>query len=172
MTLRLFHTIYVKTLTWLGLALDIHSRGRYPGYMLSNFYPHEFEFDGVRCGSMEGFLQAIKTPDLKRQEMVCALSRREAKLRSTDTWKKEQNVYWRGRVYNRHGNHFQFLLRRAYRAMLAQCPKFREALVATGHRRLCHTIGRSDPRDTILTESELTAILTELREQLGEHLEK
>lgn len=172
MARRLFHKIHVRILTWLGLALDIHSRGRYPSYMLSNFYPHEFEFDGVKCGSMEGFLQAIKTPDLKRQEMVCALSRREAKLRSTDTWKKEQNVYWRGRVYNRHGNHFQFLVRRAYRAMSAQCPKFREALVASGHRRLCHTIGRSDPRDTILTESELTAILTELREQLGEHLEK
>lgn len=115
---------------------------------------------------MEGFLQAIKTNNLERQKMVCTLSKREAKMRSTDTWKKEQNVFWNGHSFNRHGNQFQFLIRRAYRSMLKQCPKFREALLATGNKILYHTIGKSDPYDTILTEKEFCTILMELRKEL------
>ena len=49
--------------------------------------------------------------------------------------------------------------------MLKQCPKFREALMATGNKRLYHTIGNTNPHDTILTEKELCAILTELRNE-------
>lgn len=104
--------------------------------------------------------------DLQRQKMVCALSKKEAKMRSTDTWKKEQTVYWKGKPYNRHGNQFQFLLRRVYRAALQQCPKFKEALKATGNKRLYHTVGKTSPRDTILTEKEFCTILTELRSQI------
>ncbi len=163
---HIFNKVKVKVLVWLGLAIDIHSSGKYPSYMLSNFYPHEFEFDGMKCGSMEGFLQSLKTNDVKRQEFVCGLSKKEAKIRSTDTWTKEQNVYWKGRTYNRHGYQFQFLLRRAYRAMLKQCPKFHEALVSTGTKKLYHSIGKTDPHDTILTEKELCDILTELRSEL------
>lgn len=160
------HILKVKILCLLGLALDIHSKGKWPSYALSNFYPHSFEFEGVHCRSMEGFLQSLKTNDKERQVMVCALSKKEAKQRSTDTWKKEQNVYWNGKVYNRHGYQFQFLIRRAYRAILNQCPKFREALVATGGKRLYHCIGNPNPHDTILTEKELCTILTELRSEL------
>lgn len=163
---RVLHRLYVKVLTWLGLAVDIHSKGKWPSYMLSNFYPHEFEFDGTKCGSIEGFLQAIKRNDANFQTMICALSRKEAKMRSTQTWQKEQNLYWSGKTYNRHGNQYQFLIRRVYRTMLAQCPKFREALKATGDKTLFHTIGNMDPHKTVLTEKEFCKILTELREKL------
>lgn len=166
MNTRIFHKVYVKILVLLGLAIDIHSKGKWPSYALSNFYPHEFMFNGVKCGSMEGFLQAIKTENPDRQRMVCSLSKKEAKMRSTDTWKKEQNLFWDGKTYNRHGFRFQFLIRRAYREMLKQSPKFREALLATGTKRLFHTIGNTNPHDTILTERELCDILTELRTEL------
>lgn len=159
------HYIKVRLAVLLGRAIDIHSKSSWPGNALSNFYPHGFEFDGVKCGSIEGFLQAIKTNNVSRQVLVCALSRNDAKARSTNTWKKEQNLYWQGRTYNRHGYRFQFLLRRAFRAMLKQCPEFRRALLATGSKSLYHTIGRSNPRDTVLTEKELCAILTELRNE-------
>lgn len=162
----LLHKLKVYILCCFGLAIDIHSSGKWPSYALSNFYPHEFEFEGIKCGSMEGFLQAIKTQDTNRQEMVCSLSRKDAKLRSTDTWKKEQNIYWKCKTYNRHGYRFQFLLRRAYREMIKQCPKFREALIATGTKRLYHTIGKTDAHNTILTEREFCTILTELRSEI------
>lgn len=100
MTQWTFHKLRVNILCRLGLAIDIHSSKRWPSYALSNFYPHKFEFDGVKCGSMEGFLQAIKTNEPSRQKLVCSLSGRDAKIRSTDTWKKEQNLYWNGKTHN------------------------------------------------------------------------
>ncbi len=166
MTQWTFHKLRVNILCRLGLAIDIHSSKRWPSYALSNFYPHKFEFDGVKCGSMEGFLQAIKTNEPSRQKLVCSLSGRDAKIRSTDTWKKEQNLYWNGKTYNRHGYKFQFLLRRAYRELIKQCPKFRDALNATGTKRLYHTIGKTDAHNTIITEQEFCSILNELRTEM------
>lgn len=69
---KTIHKSAVKGLCLMGLAVDIHSRGSWPVYALSNFYPHSFEFEGVRCGSMEGFLQALKRNDRERQVMVYA----------------------------------------------------------------------------------------------------
>ncbi|MCM1076712.1 MAG: hypothetical protein NC411_05065 [Bacteroides sp.] len=147
--------------------MDIHSKGRWPSYALSNFYSHQFEFDGVKCGSMEGFLQSLKAKDKERQIMVCAMSKKEAKQQSTDTWKIEQNVYWDGKTFNRHGYQFQSLIRRSYRTMLKQCPKFKDALAETKDKILYHSIGNPNAHDTILTEKELCTILTELRSELG-----
>lgn len=145
---------------------EIDPVGRHPEDILSNLCNNDFCLDGVHCGCMEAFLQSLKTNDLKRQILVCSLSKKEAKMRSTETWKKEQTVYWKGRSFNRHGNQFQFLLRRAYRAMMKQCPGFYEALKATNDKRLFHSIGNPNPKDTILTEKELCDILTELRSEI------
>ena len=38
-------------------TLDIRSNGLYPSNVLSNMYSNGFLFDGMECGSMEGFLQ-------------------------------------------------------------------------------------------------------------------
>ena len=40
--------------------MDIGSKSGYPAGALSNFSPHPFEIDGVKCNSMEGFLQGLK----------------------------------------------------------------------------------------------------------------
>lgn len=158
------HHIKVKVLCLLGFAIDIHSNGKWPSNALSNFYPHRFKFDGVWCGSMEGFLQSLKIPSMSIQKDICALSGKEAKMRSTDEWKVDQTLYWNGqRSIRRDSNQFQSLVRKAYRAMFEQCPKFYEALKATGNKRLYHSIGNPNPQDTILTEKELCDILTELR---------
>ena len=37
--------------------LEIRSNGLYPSNVLSNMYSNGFCFDGMVCGSMEGFLQ-------------------------------------------------------------------------------------------------------------------
>lgn len=38
--------------------MDVGSKNAYPASALSNFSPHPFEIDGVKCNSMEGFLQS------------------------------------------------------------------------------------------------------------------
>ena len=74
-------------------------------------------------------------------------------------------MYWKGESIDRHSTQFLELVRRAFRAMFEQSPRFRDALLATGHKKLYHTMGKSDPRQTILTEREFCDLLTELRRE-------
>ena len=41
-------------------TLDIRSNGQYPSGVLSNLCSNGFRFEGIICGSMEGFLQSLK----------------------------------------------------------------------------------------------------------------
>ena len=170
---RIIHKVYIKVLTMLGLAIDIHSKGKWPAYALSNFYHNLFMFDGVNCRSMEGFLQSLKCRNVDEQMAICGKPGKEAKIfgqhvKGNPLYDIEsRGVFWNGRIINRHSEEYQTLLIDAYRAMFDQCPKFREALLATGNKRLYHTIGNTDPHKTILTERELCDILTELRTELN-----
>lgn len=162
----------VRLLTMTGMAIDIRSRMPWPGYALSNFYHNQFEFDGVQCRSMEGFLQGLKCRNRNEQKLVCRMRGRRAKLFGNNvkgnSWYdvEKHGVAWNGESIDRHSEAYQQLLRRAYRAMCDQSPKFREALMATAGKRLFHTIGNPDPHQTILTDREFRDILTELRERL------
>ncbi|MDE6097379.1 MAG: hypothetical protein K2L80_08355 [Muribaculaceae bacterium] len=161
---RALYKIYVKVQTWFGLAVDISSKEYGPAGILSNFTENHFVFDGVECGGMEGFLQSLKHADTEKQLKVCALYGVRAKRKGTWKWIETQTVYWKGECIDRHGEQFQTLVRRAFLAMHEQCPKFRDALSATGKKKLYHTMGKSDPSQTILTEHEFCNILTELRD--------
>lgn len=172
MTQRIFHRIYVRALTWLGLAVDIHSKGKWPSYALSNFYHNSFVFDGISCRSMEGFIQSLKCSDRNEQLRVCKMRGKRAKqfgqkVKGNPHYDIEvKGVCWNGVFINRHSEEYQSFIRKVYRAMFDQCTKFREALKATGTKRLFHTIGNPDSHKTILTEKELCDILTELRNKL------
>ncbi len=151
-------------------VIDIISSGEYPANVLSNFYPHEFVIDGVHCASMEGFLQSLKTKNREKQKYVCSLSGKEAKnvfrhrfdnLR----WKITGVLYWNGQKFRRTEPQYQALLDRAY-SELAKDKTFSEALLATGDARLFHSIGKSNPHFTVLTEKEFIDRLIYLRNQL------
>lgn len=166
------HHIIIKILCLLDMAIDIHSKGKWPSYALSNFYHNSFVLDGVICRSMEGFVQGLKCYDMNEQLRICKMSGKRAKqfgqkVKGNPLYDIEVNgVYWNGKQINRHTEDFQLLIRRAYKSMFEQCPKFREALKATGNKKLFHTIGNTNPHKTILTEKELCTILTELRKEL------
>lgn len=76
---------------------------------------------------------------------------------------EKNGVFWNGNQINRHSGDFQKLIRRSYRSMFEQCPKVCDALLATGTKKLFHTIGNPKPHETILTEKELCDVLNELR---------
>lgn len=166
MAARILHKAKVKVLIWLGLAIDISSTDHGPEAILSNFTENHFVYDGVECGGMEGFLQSLKHEDETKQIRVCALFGVRAKRKGTWKWMKNQTVYWKGHSINRHSDEFQSLVRDAFKAMFLQCNKFRDALAATGKKRLFHTMGKQDPHQTFLTEKEFCDILTELRREL------
>jgi hypothetical protein len=57
------------------------------------------------------------------------------------------------------------LVKEAFNA-LATNRDFQKTLLATGDKRLFHSMGKSDPTKTILTEEEFCSILTEVRAKL------
>jgi len=157
------HKFKVKILSWMGLTIDIRSKAKGVAGILSNFTENHFVFDEMECHSMEGFLQSLKYQDPEEQKQTCALVGKYAKRMSTDAWKETQTVHWKREPINRHSDEFIKLVKDAYSAMYDQCPKFRDALLATGNKRIYHTMGNPDPSKTILTEKEFCSILTDLR---------
>ncbi len=151
--------IRVRLLVVFGRAVNIWSGSAYPANVLSNLYPNAFVFDGVECASMEGFLQSLKYRDRDVQRAVCALSGKEAKRKSNNEWQATQTLYWNDKPLSRGGKEFHALLECAFRALYWQSESFRSALLATRGKRLYHVQGKSNPRQTILTENEFCTIL-------------
>jgi len=146
--------------------LDIKSGSGYPASSLSNFAPHPFEMDGIKCNSMEGFLQSLKFKDVNIQEYVCTLVGLQAKYKGKPKkWWSTQTLWWKGNEIDRHSDEYQQLLDKAY-LELVKNEGFKKALLATGQANLSHSIGKNDASHTILTVKEFCGRLMKLREQL------
>ena len=146
--------------------MDISSGSRYPASSLSNFAPHEFEIDGIKCASMEGFLQSLKFQNPKMQKYVCSLIGKAAKFKGKNKkWQKTGNLYWQGEIIKRDSERYQELLDNAYNA-LAKNQSFKKALLATGNATLTHSIGKTKISETVLTKTEFVSRLTKIRAKL------
>lgn len=146
--------------------MDIASGSRYPASSLSNFAPHEFEIDNIKCASMEGFLQSLKFQNPEMQKYVCSLVGKAAKFKGKNKkWQKTGNLYWQGEVIKRDSERYQELLDKAYNA-LAKNQSFKKALLATGNATLTHSIGKTKISETILTKTEFVSRLTKIRAEL------
>ena len=134
------------------------ARGR-----LSNFTARSFVLDGVACGSIEGVLQSLKCPDVEKQKEICALSRSMAQRAGREyDWKEKQELYWQGVAYPRLSQAYQQLLDRLYTAVYEQDESFRADLEELRGRELEHRMGKSDPKQTILTRGEFVSRLQKL----------
>ncbi len=165
---KALRTFYVRWLSIIGKAVDISSDGRYPGAMLSNFTPYEFTFRGKRFLSMESLLQGLKFETVETQNGVFERVGVKAKLRGKKRkWYLNQTLYWQGTPMKRDSEEYKNIVREAFYA-LAENIDFQQTLLATGNKRLYHTMGKSDPTRTTLTEEEFCGILTEVRTSLKE----
>lgn len=135
------------------------------GKRLSNFQARPFTFDGVRCGGMEGLLQALKCRDRNRQKEICALSGMEAKRagREYDSWKKAQTLHFLGDTFQRCSRGYVVFITRAYDALYEQDLTLKDDLLALRDAQIWHSIGNPDMRDTTLTEVEMMFQLERLR---------
>jgi len=144
--------------------MDIGSGNKYPSNSLSNFAPHPFEIDGIKCNSMEGFLQSLKFKSPEMQAEVCKLVGYAAKKKGKKkNWWQTQTLYWKGNPIQRKSDEYQQLLDKAY-TQLYKNTKFRKALEATGSAVLTHSIGKSSQNETVLTKAEFCSRLTKLRD--------
>lgn len=143
------------------LFLNVHSKGRYPSNVLSNFYSHHFTFEGYSFECMEGFLQSLKFQSKNEKARFSEMDGKSAKLAGAD--KKYISLYWHGRTYNRYSKEYADLLFKAYEAMCLQNTMFQDALKASYPRILMHTIGKWRRGHTVLTWWEFIHILSKLR---------
>ena len=160
----MFRRLNIKWLVWRGKAVDIWSKSEYPADVLSNLCSNGFRFDGMVCGSMEGFLQSLKQQDKDKQRQICSMKGKNAKKMTSTGWQTDQVVWWKGVAIDRQSDDYLQLVRRAYQAMFDQNERFRTALMSTRGMTLFHCRGESNPFKTILTEKELCHILTEMRD--------
>ena len=147
--------------------IDIHSKAPYPSCALSNFAGYEFFVDGVRCNSMEGFLQSLKFRSPGKQRKICLLKGSQAKKSTAHSfaqlrWRLTRKLYWQGRKISRFSAEYQLLLDKAY-AALSENGEFMRALKSTEGKGLIHSIGKTDCRKTVLTQEEFIRRLLELR---------
>jgi hypothetical protein len=156
--------LYIKWLVWRGKAVDIWSKSEYPADVLSNLCSNGFRFEGMVCGSMEGFLQSLKQKDKDKQRQICSMKGKNAKKMTSTGWQTDQVVWWKGVAIDRQSEEYLRLVRHAYQAMFDQNERFRTALMSTRGMALFHSRGESNPYKTILTEKELCQILTEMRD--------
>jgi predicted NAD-dependent protein-ADP-ribosyltransferase YbiA (DUF1768 family) len=149
--------------------MDIKSGCGYPACALSNFAPHPFVIDGIQASSMEGFLQGLKFSNPEMQKHVCTLVGFQAKsFGRGKNWQRTQTLYWNGQEIKRDSEAYQELLDRAY-DQLSQNDGFRKALLATCNATLEHSIGRTNPKDTVLTRKEFCSRLMKIRAKLKEN---
>lgn len=144
------------------VPIDIHSGFRYPSGALSNFVNYPFEFYGHRVESMEGFLQGLRYQCPEEQKSVWLLIGMDAKKKSNRKI-KNHTLYYQGRPMHRLSTEYMTVVKSGYFKMASQNEPFRKALIDTRGRPLRHTVGKSDPLETILTEQEFVSILNEIR---------
>ena len=147
--------------------MDVGSKAKYPAGKLSNFTGFEFEFDGVKCGSMEGLLQSFKFENEDAQRQTCLLVGFQAKKKGrgrNKRWKSMQTLWWQGVSYKRDSKEYQNLLNRAYNALYTQNESFRQCLSDAKNAVFTHSIGNSNKKETVLTESEFCKRLQYLKD--------
>jgi hypothetical protein len=115
---------------------------------------------------MEGFLQSLKFANPEMQKEVCKLVGKAAKFKGKKKkWWRTQTLFWQGQEFARESAEYQLLLDRAFIA-LSENTSFQKALLATGNAVLTHSIGKTNPTETVLTRSEFCSRLTMIREKL------
>ena len=149
-------------------TIDINSKGKFPSNVLSNFHESKFTFDGMQINSMEGFLQSLKTSDKNLQKEICKLVGKDAKeagIELADQYDMK-TLHWNDKTIDRFSDEYQDLLKRVYKAKFEQDPLFRKALEQSKDKTLVHSIGKTSPEETILTEDEFISVLTWLKQFL------
>lgn len=116
---------------------------------------------------MEGLLQSLRFEDKVTQISICQLHGIVAKRAGKEQdWRPSQTLYWQGQAIDRHSPEYQELLDEAYTCLFTQNLDAQNALIATGDEPLNHTVGHSNPNETILTIKEFCGRLTKLRKTL------
>lgn len=134
---------------------------------LSNLYPYEFIIDGYKMTSWEGFIQSLKTPDIKIKQKLWGLYGYQAwKQGQNINWWDKQEVYWIDKPIDRHSEEYIELITKSYDLLFEQNEDFRNTLKESLDYKLIHSKGKSDKSKTMLTEKEYLYQLNRLKNKI------
>lgn len=149
--------------------VDISYRDPYSS-LLSNLYPHPFHLANIKFASMEAFLRALcykEDMDTIKDEIAILFGVNAINVKYIlPDWKKEQTLYLLGRKIARESEEYQDILRVAYGDLYDSSKLFRMALMQTKGKVLIHSIGKDNPKETLLTKKEFIHYLNMLRDKM------
>ena len=155
--------------------IDIGTKSDNPiGKALSNFRNWRFTFEGIECKSLESILQSFKFSDPEEQIKICGMIGYKAKYKGmkANDWKKTQILYWKGKEYPRQSKKYQDLLDSVFNVAFIINKMAKSNLLASGDSILTHSMGKEDPKETVLTEKEFCERLMKLRELIRKEMSK
>lgn len=139
-----------------------------PAGGLSNLYPRPFVFRGINCGSVEGVLRGMQFQSQQVQHQIAKLYGHKARRAGTleTSWHDTGLFYWNGKSFNRFSDEYQDFLDELYVSAFTQNNEAKNFLLSTKDAKLIHTVGHTNPNETILTVKEFCGRLTEIRKIL------
>lgn len=147
--------------------LDISYQNDGLSKRLSNLYPYEFEIDGYKMKSWEGFIQSLKTPDIELKKQLWGMYGYKAwKSGQKINWWDKQELYWITKPIKRESNEYTELITRSYDCLYKQNKEYRKALKESLPYKLDHKIGKVGKSNTLLTKSEYLFQLDRLRNKI------
>ena len=134
-------------------------------YVTNLSSPDEYDIEHFLKSMFEDYC-LLKFEDAEKQVSIFQMVGKNAKFKGKKRkWWLDQKLYWQGRPMDRQSDEFKAIVREVFDA-LSTNEDFQKTLLATGNKRLFHSMGKSDPTRTILTEEEFCTILTEIRTRL------
>lgn len=148
--------------------MDIKFGCGWPASQLSNFAISPFEIDGIKCTSMEGFIQALKRNNPEIQKYGCTLIGKKAKYwgKGIKWWQRppQEQLWWLGKSFPAHSKEHLDLIERALRCKFTQHDGSKKALLAIQNAVLTHSIGNDN--QTSLRASDFCRMLMKIRKEL------
>lgn len=133
--------------------------------VLSNLYPYKFNYFGDEVSSVEAAIQSLKYEDEKVRKTCYDYHGKDAwHLRGAFpyAWQESGVLYTPTGKINRYGNEYQDFLDELYFCVY-QNPLYRNHLKSSYDKKLDHTIGEDDVKNTTLTRTEYISRLYALR---------
>ena len=154
-----------ETENWINAGFKLH--GALPK-VISNLFPYEFTFRGVKVKSIESIFQSLRFKDKKTQKLIFNLHGMPSnvvKVATDYNWKETYMLYFQGKTFHRESKEFDDFIDEMYISAL-QNPLYRGVLSKID-KQIIHSIGQESKKETLFTryefEFELNCIVSFLK---------
>lgn len=134
---------------------------------LSVFSKFAFAIDGVKCISVESFLQSLKFKNVEKQKSICDMPPEQARKLGNKKkwWKRTGNLWWKGNKIKRTSSEYQALLNRVFDELYKN-NDFTRVLMDCGNIEIIKVADATSSQNVILSEDEFVSRLINMRRLL------